>query len=126
MVFEEVLKEINNKELNALKVIKTSDPITELRKAAELKSLILRIRILKSGSLINNDYYSQVCVTVYDKENRYVFLNDEPNISMETFCNIIIQNKRKINIFDVQDDKEFWESLHIMVDNIFKNNFHVL
>lgn len=125
MVFNEILNQIKNKESNTLRLLEESKEILDLRKILEAKSLLLCIEIKKSGSLINNDYYSQICLTVYDKENNDVFLNDEPNMSMEIFSEIVIQKKNKINISDINEDIEFWDSLDIMKNNVLSNNFHI-
>lgn len=125
MVFTEILNEINNKESNTLRLLEESKEILDLRKILEAKSLLLCIEIQKSGSLINNDYYSQICLTVYDKENNDVFLNDEPNMSMEIFSEIVIQKKNKINISDINENIEFWDDLNIMKNNVLSNNFHI-
>lgn len=125
MVFNEILNQIKNKESNTLRLLEESKEILDLRKILEAKSLLLCIEIKKSGSLINNDYYSQICLTVYDKENNDIFLNDEPNISMEIFSEIVIQKRNKINISDINEDIEFWDSLDIMKNNVLSNNFHI-
>ena len=58
MVFNEILNQIKNKESNTLRLLEESKEILDLRKILEAKSLLLCIEIKKSGSLINNDYYS--------------------------------------------------------------------
>ncbi len=125
MIFKEILNEIKNKENNALNTLEKSKEVLELRKVLDFKSLVLYIEVKRSGSLINNNYYSQICLTIYDKFKKDVFLNDEPNMSMETFSEIVVQNKNKLNLFDIDEDIDFWESLHLMIDNILNNNFHV-
>ena len=125
MVSNEILNQIKNKENCSLDIVHKSDLLHKLEEIVKSASLVLSIEVKIKGDLITNDYYSQICITVYDKDNRSVFLKDETNMSLEVFSDIVIQNKKKIDTFDIDNDVDFWEEIQFLIDNISKENYYI-
>ena len=125
MVSNEILIQIKNKENCSLDIVHNSDLLHKLEEIVKSASLVLSIEVKTKGDLISNDYYSQICITVYDKDNCSVFLKDETNMSLEVFSDIVIQNKKKIEIFDINNDVDFWEGIQFLIDNISKGNYYI-
>lgn len=125
MVSNEILNQIKNKENCSLDIVHKSDLLHKLEEIVKSASLVLSIEVKIKGDLITNDYYSQICITVYDKDNRSVFLRDETNMSLEVFSDIVIQNKKKIDTFDIDNDVDFWEGIQFLIDNISKENYYI-
>lgn len=76
--------------------------------------------------LFLTNYYSQICITIYDKEGKSVFLKDEPNMSLEVFSDIVIQKKKKFNILDINNDFDFWEGIQFLINSILIGNYYSL
>lgn len=125
MVSNEILNQIKNKEICSLDIVHNSDLLHELQKNVKLASLVISTEVKIKGDFITNDYYSQICITVYDKDNHSVFLKDETNTSLEIFSDIVIQNKKKIEIFDINNDVDFWEGIQFLIDNISNGNYYI-
>lgn len=125
MVSNEILNQIKNKENCSLDIVHKSDLLHILEEIVKSASLELSIGVKIKGDLITNDYYSQICITVYDNDNRSVFLKDETNMSLEVFSDIVIQNKKKIDTFDINNDVDFWEGIQFLIDNISKENYYI-
>ena len=125
MVSNEILNQIKNKENCSLDIVHKSDLLHKLEEIVKSASLVLSIEVKIKGDLITNDYYSQICITVYDKDDRSVFLKDETNMSLEVFSDIVIQNKKKIDTFDIDNDVDFWEGIQFLIDNISKENYYI-
>ncbi len=126
MVSDEILNEIKNKETLALNVLNKSKLYFKLSEIVKSHSLVLVSKLNKNGSFISNNYYSQICITIYDKEGKSVFLKDEPNMSLEVFSDIVIQKKKKFNILDINNDFDFWEGIQFLINSILIGNYYSL
>lgn len=126
MVSDEILNEIKNKETLALNVLNKSKLYFKLSEIVKSHSLVLVSKLNKNGSFISNNYYSQICITIYDKEGKSVFLKDEPNMSLEVFSDIVIQKKKKFNILDINNDFDFWEGIEFLINSILIGNYYSL
>lgn len=126
MVSDEILNEIKNKETLALNVPNKSKLYFKLSEIVKSHSLVLVSKLNKNGSFISNNYYSQICITIYDKEGKSVFLKDEPNMSLEVFSDIVIQKKKKFNILDINNDFDFWEGIEFLINSILIGNYYSL
>ena len=126
MVSDEILNEIKNKETLALNVLNKSKLYFKLIEIVKSHSLVLVSKLNKNGSFISNNYYSQICITIYDKEGKSVFLKDEPNMSLEVFSDIVIQKKKKFNILDINNDFDFWEGIQFLINSILIGNYYSL
>lgn len=126
MVSDEILNEIKNKETLAFNVLNKSKLYFKLSEIVKSHSLVLVSKLNKNGSFISNNYYSQICITIYDKEGKSVFLKDEPNMSLEVFSDIVIQKKKKFNILDINNDFDFWEGIQFLINSILIGNYYSL
>lgn len=126
MVSDEILNEIKNKETLALNVLNKSKLYFKLSEIVKSHSLVLVSKLNKNGSFISNNYYSQICITIYDKEGKSVFLKDEHNMSLEVFSDIVIQKKKKFNILDINNDFDFWEGIQFLINSILIGNYYSL
>ena len=110
-------------EKNSFKLLKTNDLFRKLIELTSMQGLLLEYEVCRKGTLEEKNYYSQICIDIYDRQHNDLFLKEEENVSLELFADIIFQNNKKIHFYDLKDDNDFWNDLQFLIDIIEKKQY---
>ena len=121
MVFNKAVErdEIEQFERDCVKKITDSAIFMRLKRALDIKKLSFNIEVQHTEPNLKK-YCSHFVINIINKKGEMVFEDDEPNCCLmlcETIC--FIRNGHIIGI-DLLSDKEFLESLELLIKQVSK------
>lgn len=112
-------KQIEEFENDILKKVTISPKLVFLKNELIRKKLIYKIEVQHSESDLKK-YYSELSINIFNEYGDRVYEYDEPNCSLmlcETIC--FIHNGHIVGV-DLLTDKDFIESLELLINQVIK------
>lgn len=121
MVFNKNIehKQIEEFENNTLKKVSISPMFVFLKEALSRKELNYKIEVQHS-ELDLKKYHSELTINIFNKDGERVCEYDEPNCSLMLCETICFVHKGHIVGIDLLNDKDFLESLDLLVQQVEK------